>query len=528
METELEKNMDKIAQLRNSLNKYSGLSIQEKETEAAKDIGLIVTPEAMKIITNPKKYDRGDELRRLYLANIKLLYIICAGSGNIEAKDKIFNFIHQLYMADKDAVYSVNIQNAIVRHFNSFNSSKEDKVIAERLFDIIEYYFKRNLSEISKIKSSARAAEKEALISAHQITAETILLHGDSYRQEKKGTPHTVEMLKKVSGKEKFGEFASQLFGKEYLDIYEMFSETLYDKFMDKKKKKAFIKFLRSASDLISVLRYISDNGIPGELGCYFITAAASPKVLHSVYTSELVAQRYRIYALKTLAQRDYEEEDIMFYVDNFKSLRTSVLNLLGNEDLEANEKVFDSIAELREKSKKTLIITEKDKEDFAGAADSLFFESEAYFQPLNPFSDNIDTEIRMAALIFKAAKEIGGINIFKSLKKMPTVMTFVTKSSENGYEKISDTHGSLILQDVSGAANEESNKLGRLTKIIDNLSSFIVLEKDAKIFYSDIEKYMKNYYGLTEKDEAAEKIEKKKEKPLWKKIAESLGFSQH
>jgi hypothetical protein len=236
---------------------------------------------------------------------------------------------------------------------------------------------------------------------------------------------------------------------------------------MDKKTKAAFVNAAAKLRSLEEVLKYITENNIPYEIGCYFIAGKKNPKEVYSVFQSEAVDIKFRLYALKTLARLEYEEEDIVFYVNNQAMLRKSMIHMLGEKGISGSMSEIEELAKLKELNKGTPLITETDKEVLASAAETVV-NGETYRDINNMFSSNIDAEVLMISLIMMVSF-FADVDIVQSLKKMPAVMSF---KSGTGHEMLIDSHGRLILQDLN---NDKA-----LRKFIDDLGQYIVLKSGA------------------------------------------------
>ncbi|MDR1331321.1 MAG: hypothetical protein LBK07_04380 [Tannerella sp.] len=397
------------------------------------------------LILNAGKYVDGHEFREVYIKSLELFYLVSNVDQRVDTRDKILAFLSDIY----DRIDSVLLQNAFVSHFEStvFGIGRECPEISKQLFDIMEYFSRTGLKKISRMKSSDDGKKNVGLIAVQQKLFNMQILFGDRYRPEAEGQlPYYRSMMKEIAMKDKYGEFASQIFTNEYFDVFHSFSLSLLKKSLKQSEIDKYMNFLESTSGLDKVLNYITGNNLPYELGCYAIIMTREAKALYSVFKTESFDAKHRLYALKALAQMDRAEEDLMSR------------------------------------------ITGEDVQSLLPAADAMIKEA-AFTSPKNPFSNNIDTETVLVSMIFRAST-FGNVDIIKSLKKMPTVMSF---HAAGGYEIVEDSHGLLLLQDV----NRKSTI--HIKKLIGDLKRFIVGKEDVEPDYERMISEMKSHFALAE-----------------------------
>jgi hypothetical protein len=438
------------------------------------------------LILNAGKYVDGHEFRNVYIKSLELFYLLSSEDKRFDTRDRIFTFLSDIY----DRIDSVLLQNAFVLHFETLHHEKHLE-ISKQLFNILEFLSMTNLKKISRMKSSNDGTNNAGLIAVQQKLFYSQFLYGNEYRPYAEGEmSYSRSMMKEIGTREKYGEFASQIFSNEYVGVFHSFAGGILKKFIKQPETDKFVNFLRSTSDLGVVLNYITENNLPYELGCSFIIAEQDLKALYSVFKTESFDAKFRLYALKTMAQKDYAEEDLIFHINNREAIHGSIFEMMAAGDKSSITDAFSKFDKLRRESRKRneSVITGEDVRSLLPAADAMIKEA-TFTSPENPFSNNIDTETVLVSMILRAST-FGDVDIIKSLKKMPTVMSF---HAAGGYEIVEDSHGLLLLQDV----NRKSAI--HIKRLIGDLKSFIVGKEGVEPDYERMISEMKSHFALAE-----------------------------
>jgi len=495
-----EGNMEKIYQLMDLFNKYKAIPEDKVNGELAIEIDSFLTPEIAEIIVSPEKYTNGDMLNEIHVKLLELFYAISSNEGKFETRNKIFNLLHKIYKINPHSIDSLHLQNAYLRHLYSIGSSGEDKIISRKLFDVLEYSFDSNYEKISKIKTSSEGKENESIITFLQKTSRAIILFGNINRVTKEDEIlYTAQILKTFVQELKYGIFAAQLFNKEYLKLRQTVSMKIVDDFMcNEDAKTKFFDFIEVSEGLSHVLNYLTAHSFPYEIGCYFMMSRESAEELYEVLQSpDIVDIRFKMYVLKILSKMKSSEEDLMFHINNYNQNANSLIRMLTSSNPNAGKEEFEKLRKRREESKGTHLITDEQRKELAEEADTII-KGEIYKERKNPYSNNIDAELLMTAIVLRSSN-IADVDIVKSLKKMPDVLSFNANSSGELHEILSDNaeqHDSLLLQDIAtGVKIDEKENLRRF---LDKIELYITLKSIKGVDIEGVRADIKRQYGIT------------------------------
>jgi len=488
--------MMRIRQLMDLFDKYKVIPVETVNHELAKEIDSFLTPEIIEIIISPEKYTNGDMLKEIHVKLLELFYAISCGTGRFDTRNKIFNLLYEIYEINPCSIDSLHLQDAYFRHITSLDLlSRKDEIVSKKIFNILEYFFNANFEKISKIKSSSEGKENESTIASMQKTIMAIILYGDSNRDhDEKRISYTRNVFKAVVLELKYGIFPAQLFNNEYLKLRQTVAGKIIDYFVSGDERAEFLKVVGSA-EMPELLNYITERSFPYELGCYFMMTEPG-KLNKILQSSDIVMDaRFRLYALKILSKMKSSEEDLMFYINRSDKADNSLMRMLTSSDPKASREEFDKLYKLREESKGTSLITDEQRKELAEIADTVI-KGEIYKESKNPFSNNIDAELLMSALVLRSSN-IADVDIVKSLKAMPEVLSFSAESSGKLQEIMSAGihQNSLILQDV--AADVKSDEKENLHRFLGSIESFIILKSGSVSGIENIKNEIKRQYGI-------------------------------
>jgi hypothetical protein len=280
---------------------------------------------------------------------------------------------------------------------------------------------------------------------------------------------------------------ASQIFSGEYAEVFQQFSEAYLDLFIDKRAQAAF--FADEAEGLDAILKYVSANKLPDGFGCSLIAASGNSRALYSVFQSEELAIRFRLYALlrafKVHRFNDGEPEAAWYFSEEAahgrvsaallggivkdlsaelsdRELRDATRDLPGAEDFVAETR---GLHDLRQKYEGATLLSPGDRAGLARAAELIVLDG-GYQDARNMFACNIDAELLMTALVIMAS-ELADVDIVLSLASLPAVMSF---PKGDGHELATDNHGLLLLQDASSGLSFDY--------FVETLPTYLVLKE--------------------------------------------------
>ena len=486
--------MDKNAQLKDLYDKFTDKTDQLTEfydkyedknnfpdgfnDSLAKVVDSFVASDVIEIISSPKKYPYGMELKENYIEHLTSLYKISCATRNFVTGNKIFNILYEIFEQDSSSIESSRILDAYIQHLYSTDSSNEDKSTTRKLFNILDYMLDVNFRTLAKLKSSSEGKENESIIASIPKLIKAVVLYGDKSRPYNENEISYIRsLLKSVVMKEKYGKFVAQLFSNEYAKIRHQFAEKTIGDFLRKGEMKKFLGYLNYAETTSAVMKYITAYRHPYEIGCYIMKSRETPKDIYEILQLPEMDARLRIYALRVLSKMESDEGELMFTINNSKQIGDSLLRMMGSSDAKANRAEFDRLNELRDESKGLSIITDAQRKELSEAAGSIL-KGKIYLNRKNPFSNNIDAELILTALVLRSS-EIADVDIIKSLYAMPDVLSFNSNQGklliiEPGKQEIigrKDT--GFILQDVSQGAKADEREIIEL--FIDTIDSFIV-----------------------------------------------------
>jgi hypothetical protein len=492
-------NVSKIRKLMDLFDRYKAIAAEKVNDELSKEIDSFLSPGIIKIVISPEKYVDGDMLKEIHVKLLELFYAISCGSGKYQTRNKIFSLLYEIYEINPLSIDSLHLQNAYCRHIVSLGSCREDAMISRKIFNILEYSFNADFEKVSNIKTSSEGKKNEFLIVSLQKVIRAIILYGDRNRNyDENQISYTRRMLRTVVHELKYGIFSAQLFNNEYLKLRKTVSGKIIDDFIGDDEKAKFIKIVGSA-EMPDLLNYITEHSLPYELGCYFMmTEDNAGKLYKILQSSEIVTDaRFRLYALKILSNTKSNEDDIVFHIRNHEKTANSLIRMLTSSDPKASSEEFDKLYKLKQEIKGTPLITGEQRKELAEIAGKII-KGEMYKESKNPFSNNIDAELLMTALVLQGSN-IADVDIVKSLKAMPEVLSFNTDSSGKLQEimSVGIQQDSLLLQDV--AADVKNDEKQNLRRFLDIIGLFVTLKSGSVSDIEDIKNEIKKQYGTVD-----------------------------
>jgi hypothetical protein len=435
MSEKSEGNLEKYIKLAELFNKHKAMSGLESIIEIDKDIDAFLSDaKTIKdIILKPKKHPFGKELREVYIKSLELFYILSCDELEYSARDKIFDF---LYEGDfYKNIDSYVLQNAVVEHFRSRNGLYSDRT--KKIFRVLENFSDINFAKIRKIKSAANINNEEVdgderdLIAVQNKIIFSLVGFGNVLH-----SPDSTLL------RENKGIIAEQMFSKQYTALHSKVSVETIDTLIDKETKNNFLKVL-SKNDHLEVLSYITKEKLPYQLGCYFMLIYP-PEILYSILQSEGMDIRFRLYALKILAQDDFPEKILMHYINGGMN-KFQLSSFFGKD----SEIFINEISEVLRQEKFERILDDKTNETFLNSIKEVIEET-ASSKSNNPHIRNIDSEVLYIALIIALNSDPSlNIDVAASLRNMPSFMSLNGKKDIK-YLKDDFSGNPIVLQDMN------------------------------------------------------------------------------
>ena len=395
-------------------------------------------------------------------------------------------------ITEKKEIIIKNLDSCLAYiHSNGF--SKEDKATTRKIFNILEYLFQAYLEELSEIKTSSEGKEKESVIVSLSKIIKAILVFGDRQRDyNEENISYTRILLRTITLEEKYGKLGAQIFNNEYYKLRHTVAGSIIDGLVDENEREGFKESIGTEEYISGVLRYTTEHALPYEIGCYFIGTDESAAQVHATLQLNDLDARFRLYALKYLSTMGNDEDDLMFKIISDKQAGDSLIRMLTSSDPNAASEEFDKLYKIRQESKGIPLITEKQRKELAVASDEII-RSDMYKESQNPFSNNIDAELLLSALVLRSS-ELADVDIVKSLKAMPNILSF--NSSPETLQVIGIHDRSFLLQDVAAVVRADDKE--HLGRFIDALGSFIVFKADSSKSFKDVKTELKKQYGIT------------------------------
>ena len=489
----------------NLIDKAYGEDFKENLAET---VDLYLEPGVIDILHYPEKYREGSEQKKKLIKNLESLYSLSCRTRKFAIGEKVFDRIYELFEIDPNSINHLGILDSYLSHIYSMSPSNKDKVAARKLFNILEYLFHSCLEEISEIKTSSEGKEKESVIVSFPKIIKAMLVFGDwhrDYNEEK--ISYTRILLRTIVMEEKYGKLGAQIFGNEYYKIRHTVAGSIINIFVDETERKGFMEATGTEEHISGVLKYATEHALPYEIGCYFIGTDESAPEVYATFQSTYLDVRFRLYALKILSAMADNEDDLMFKITSDGQAGNSLMRMLTSSDPNAVTEEYDKLYKLKQESKGVPVMTDEQRKELAVASDEII-RSDMYKESHNPFSNNIDAQVLLSALVLRSS-ELADVDIIESLNAMPDILSF--NNSPGGlqgiglqYQRVQDQgrHAgafhdqSFFLQDVAAVVRADEKE--HLCRFIDALGSFLVLKTDSNQTVENVKTELKNQYGIT------------------------------
>ena len=490
----------------NIIDKAYGEDFKDNLAEA---VDLYLDPDIIKILHSPEKYRKGLEKKKIIIKNLESLYSLSCKTRKFAIGEKVLGLLYEVFESNPDSINHSSLLDSYLVHIYSTGFSKEDKAIARKLFNILEYMFNVYLEEISKIKTSSEGKEKESVIVSLPKIIKTVITFGDRHRDHNvENISYTRILLRTITLEEKYGKLGAQIFYNEYNKIRHTVAGSIIDSLVDKNERKGFMESVGAEEYISGVLRYITEHALPYEIGCYFIGTDESAEEVYATLQSHDLDARFRLYALKILSTMGDDEDDLMFKITSGEQAGDALMRMLTSSNPNAVHEEFEKLYKIRQDSKGVPVITDEQRKELAEASDAII-RSDMYPEFQNPFSNNIDAELLLSALVLRSS-ELADVDIIKSLNAMPCILSF--NSSPEALQVIvpqkqefqnqalharSLQNQGFLLQDVDTVVRADEK--GHLCRFIDALGSFIVFKANSSQTVGNLKTELKKQYCITQ-----------------------------